>query len=53
MRDSPARRLTKDIWECVVDLHCWAEAVDKSPIATSIDGGGNRGLIENLLPSLD
>jgi hypothetical protein len=31
-----ARLLTKDTRECVVDLHCWAEAVDESPIVTPI-----------------
>jgi hypothetical protein len=42
---------------CVVNLHCWAEAVDQSPIATSIFFGkeyrdGNLRLIKNLHPSL-
>jgi hypothetical protein len=33
-----AHRRAKDALECVVDLHCWAEAVGQSPISTAIIG---------------
>lgn len=38
MATHQVRRLVKDILQCVVGLLCWAEAVDESPIATSIFG---------------